>query len=46
MKNIHKLPENSAFIGELPKGCTLCGPGKKMVLLITKIRSCDTGMQI
>jgi len=35
MKQIHKLPENSAVIGEIPNGCKLCGPGEKMVLLIT-----------
>jgi pyruvate formate-lyase activating enzyme-like uncharacterized protein len=32
---IHKLPDNSVYIGELPKGCSFCGTGEKMVLLIT-----------
>ena len=35
MQKMHQLAENSAFIGELPKGCKFCGPGQKMVLLIT-----------
>ena len=35
MQRIRSLQEGSAYIGSLPTGCTLCGPGKKMVLLIT-----------
>ena len=35
MRKIKKLEENSAYIGKLPTGCTYCGPGKKLVLLIT-----------
>ncbi len=35
MKKIHKLQDNSAYIGTLPVGCIYCGPGEKLVLLIT-----------
>jgi pyruvate formate-lyase activating enzyme-like uncharacterized protein len=34
------MAENSAYIGELPGGCKYCGPGKKMVLLITGKCNC------
>jgi pyruvate formate-lyase activating enzyme-like uncharacterized protein len=37
---IKKMAENSAYIGELPSGCEYCGPGQKMVLLITGKCSC------
>ncbi len=40
MQKIHKLPENSSFIGKLPEGCKYCGPGQKMVLLITGRCAC------
>ncbi len=35
MKEIHELDEGSMYFGTLPKGCTYCGPGEKLVLLIT-----------
>jgi pyruvate formate-lyase activating enzyme-like uncharacterized protein len=35
MKKIKELPDSSAYFGLLPEGCKSCGPGKKMVLLIT-----------
>ena len=35
MKKIHIIEENSAYFGSLPTGCTYCGPGQKLVLLIT-----------
>jgi pyruvate formate-lyase activating enzyme-like uncharacterized protein len=40
MRKLKSLPENSSYIGDLPKGCKLCGPGQKMVLLITGRCSC------
>jgi pyruvate formate-lyase activating enzyme-like uncharacterized protein len=35
LRKIKDLAEHSYYIGKLPAGCKLCGPGKKMVLLIT-----------
>jgi pyruvate formate-lyase activating enzyme-like uncharacterized protein len=35
LRKIKNLAENSAYIGDLPAGCRYCGPGEKLVLLIT-----------
>ncbi len=35
MRQITELEAASALVGHLPKGCTRCGPGRKMVLLVT-----------
>ncbi|WP_455393117.1 radical SAM protein [[Eubacterium] cellulosolvens] len=35
MKTLRKMKENSAYFGTIPEGCKYCGPGQKMVLLIT-----------
>ncbi len=38
---IQQLKAGSAFVGELPEGCTRCAEGSKMVLLVTG--RCPTG---
>lgn len=35
MKKIYTIEDNSAYFGTLPNGCKYCGPGQKLVLLIT-----------
>ena len=38
--NMNMLERGSALRGELPEGCKLCGPGRKMVLFVTGL--CDS----
>jgi pyruvate formate-lyase activating enzyme-like uncharacterized protein len=35
MRKIRLMKDKSAYFGKLPPGCTFCGPGEKLVLLIT-----------